>query len=484
MGAGVAATAARVFLAILAALTVLSGSARAATPGAPVASCYDLISFDGLDARYTANHCAAATAQAGYAATSYHNTDARSAAARAVADGVFYSAGHALLDQDSAGNTTAAMLLFEYPGPAQNADGLLGDSFTSYDIQASSGICDDTGSCHEYATPIVAYPWADNLPAQFKLNLAVLQSCQTARSGSAFTDMTTLVNQNGAGTAIGFRDDVSFPVNAPESNLYGSAWANRFWADLAGGASYAAATVDASNAVGNAYGYGSYVVQHTPGAPNSLYPAQYYLSYDGSSATAVRSAAASPSGSIVRAHDAVYAAQLAARGSRAVAKAAARATARRFALAHVQDLAAYERRTAVFEDHGSFKSYRFVWQMRRGKAWLPASVTVGINATTGAVAFYHVNQKRYDGPTSPRVTAAQARTAALRVAGIPPQWARVRAPRLELIRANGRFRLVWITEIRGTGASASLGSRRVSLPTYRVMWTDARTGATTLSASS
>jgi hypothetical protein len=88
--------------------------------------------------------------------------------------------------------------------------------------------------------------------------------------------MTDYLHDYWAGSVIGFVNDISFPTNVDESNTYGDQWANTFWSDLGNGATYAAAVVDAANAVGNQYGFNSWVLEQYSNAPTSLYPAQYY----------------------------------------------------------------------------------------------------------------------------------------------------------------------------------------------------------------
>lgn len=113
-----------------------------------------------------------------------------------------------------------------------------------------------------------------------KFNLAVFQSCNSARDGvEGFTSLATVAYNTGkVGTAIGFRNEVSWITNAPGDNLAGDAFARRFWSDLKSGTTYATALVDAAAAGGGStYGYNSYVLLHHSGAPTSLRPAQYYV---------------------------------------------------------------------------------------------------------------------------------------------------------------------------------------------------------------
>jgi hypothetical protein len=237
-------------------------------------SCYDALYFDGLTSRYTASHCASALNQAGYSATAYHNTSAQQALQNSAGDAVFFHAGHSLDFFDTSGHTGVG-LMYESPDQNGNLDALASDPITAADMTgAEVTVCSEGGGCRTQ-TVFAGYPWADT-PQMFKANLVVLEACATAQDTTSFVSLATNAFDAGAGTVVGFHDDIAFPVNADETNQYGDGWANRFWADAAAGDSYVASVVDASNSVGNANGYGSYKVLQNPGAPTSLYPAQYF----------------------------------------------------------------------------------------------------------------------------------------------------------------------------------------------------------------
>jgi hypothetical protein len=245
-------------------------------------SCYDFLFYDGLDSRYAANHCAGALNAAGYAGTAYHNVAATTALANAQSDAVFFHAGHSLdffennCQPTCTGAHTGVAMAFESPDQNGNLDALASDPITAADLtNAFVQVCSEGGGCKNQLV-MTAYPWGDD-PALIKDNLIVLESCATAQDTTSFTSLARTAYDSGAGTVVGFVDDVSFSVNADESNLYGDAWANTFWSDAQSGVAYTTSVVDASNAVGNQYGYGSYVILINPGAPSSLYPAQYFL---------------------------------------------------------------------------------------------------------------------------------------------------------------------------------------------------------------
>lgn len=259
-----------------------AGSASSA--GAPVyASCYDALYFDGLDSRYSANHCASALSAAGYTPSSNHNVSAAAALLNASDDGVFFMAGHSIdfyannCTPSCSGPHTAAGLLYESPDRNGNLDALAADAFYAANLETtgSTTSCSEGGGC-KTQNGFLAYPWGGENPQTYKVNLAVLEACATAQNAGSYTSMANTLHAFGVGTVIGFVDDISFPVNVDESNAYGDAWANTFWSDLGAGTTYTTAAVDAANAVGNQYGFGSWVQLHYSGAPTSLYPAQYY----------------------------------------------------------------------------------------------------------------------------------------------------------------------------------------------------------------
>lgn len=246
------------------------------------ASCYDAYYFDGLTSRYSAASCANAVNAAGYAGTAYDNTSAQTAFVNSARDGVFFFAGHSLdlFDNNCSPTCTGAhsgvALAYESPNQSGSLDALAADPISAANVSGVLvSVCTEGGGCQ--AQPVlVAYPWGDG-PQNFKPNLMVLEGCATSQDTANWVSMATAVHNAGAGTVVGFHDDIAFSVNADNSNLYGDGWANRFWSDLQSGQTYTAAAIDASNSVGNANGYGSVTVLQNPGAPASLYPAQYFL---------------------------------------------------------------------------------------------------------------------------------------------------------------------------------------------------------------
>lgn len=252
------------------------GRARAAST-LPTASCYDGYYYDGLSSRYSANHCAGALTQAGYAAQSYHNASAAQARTNTTSDAVFFFGGHAVSNYANgcqptcSGPHQAYALLFESPDQNGNLDGLASNAgYSAQGTNVGVNTCADSGGCR-FQQAFVTYPWGFlGAPEEAKANLVVMQACATG------TAMTTDAHSAFVGTAIGFANDVSFPANADETGQFGDQWANTFWADLGGGMTYNAALVDAANSVGNQYGYNSWVELQNRKAPTSLYPAQYY----------------------------------------------------------------------------------------------------------------------------------------------------------------------------------------------------------------
>lgn len=239
----------------------------------PTGTCVDFLYFDGLDTRHTAAQCASALNQAGYSAAAFDDQSAQNEVERMATDSVFFHAGHSLDYYDPTGHTAVA-LLHESPQGGSTFDGLLGDPTASQVAEGPMTICNDQNQCQN--VNMVAYPWADT-PQLFKFNLVVMESCATTATMDAFISEGETAFDAGAGTVLGFSQDIAFPVNVDDSNQYGDAWANRFWSDAGAGETYTAAAIDAANAAGNANGYQSWQLLVNPGAPTSLYPAGYFV---------------------------------------------------------------------------------------------------------------------------------------------------------------------------------------------------------------
>lgn len=266
----------------LAAIAIPIGNPSSAQTVPVQASCYDAFYFDGLTSRYSASSCASAVDAAGYTGTAYHNATAQTAAVNSARDGVFFFAGHALVAYDNncspacSGPHAGVSLMYESPDQNGNLDALAGDPIVAAEFSGADAlICTDDNTCRSQLV-FAQYPWGLS-PQNYKSNLVVLEGCSTANDTANWTSIATSVSLIGAGTVIGFTQDIGFSVNQDNSNLFGDGWANRFWSDLQAGWSYTAAATDASNSVGNANGYGSVKVLQAPGAPQSLYPSQYFL---------------------------------------------------------------------------------------------------------------------------------------------------------------------------------------------------------------
>ena len=247
--------------------------AHATAPPAPTASCVDGNFFDGLDTRYSAAYCRDALNAAGYSATAYGNTQANDVAARLGSDGVFAHAGHALVV--GSGNYSTA-IASAFAGPTATtalSTGLLGDP-TAADFQGPAQVCNAGGSCR--SVKLVNIPYESEMQ---KFNLAIFQSCNSARDGvQGYTSLMTVAADTGkVGTAVGFVDEVAWITNAPGDNLAGDGFARRFWGDLRSGRTYGSALVDAANVGGSQYGYLSYRMRHASNAPTALRPASYYV---------------------------------------------------------------------------------------------------------------------------------------------------------------------------------------------------------------
>jgi hypothetical protein len=258
---------------------LLAGVVSPATPvyadAVPTASCVDGNFFDGLDTRYAASYCSSALTAAGYSAAAFSNSDATAVLEKLGTDGIYYHAGHALVECQTATYCTAVASAFA--GASSSATlftGLLGDP-NGVQIQGPGTVCTAGGGCR--SVTFVNYPYETQMQ---KFNLAVFQSCNSALDGAlGYSSLATQAfNLGVVGSAIGFKDEVAWITNAPGDNLAGDAFARRFWSDLQSGRTYSSALVDAVNAGGGAtYGYSSYVYLHDAAAPSTLRPAQYFL---------------------------------------------------------------------------------------------------------------------------------------------------------------------------------------------------------------
>jgi hypothetical protein len=248
----------------------------------PTGTCMDYHYFDGLDTFYSASPCAGALNQAGYSAGAYDNQTATTEVQRSNTDAVFFHNGHALDYYDGAGHTAIA-LLDESPPTVSTLgdtfDGLLGDPTAAQVAEGPVTICNAQNQCTN--TNLVTYPWAST-PQMFKFNLIVMEACATSGPSNNFFSEAQMASTLGAGNVLAFSQDVSSSVNVDNSNQFGDAWANRFWGDAGAGYSYASSAIDAlnyekQNSGGGAYGYDSWTLFTSSAAPQSLYPAQYWL---------------------------------------------------------------------------------------------------------------------------------------------------------------------------------------------------------------
>jgi hypothetical protein len=171
----------------------------------------------------------------------------------------------------------------------------------------------------------------------------------------------------------------------------------------------------------------------------------------------------------------IFDGQLVGSATHRVEQASAVTAARSYAATHFTGFSALSQRRTTYVDHGTFQEYRVTWQAHHGDAWLPTTVTLGVNSDTGRIAYFSSRRVALTlGGTTAQVTSAAAKAAAIAVvhtAGVVAS-----EPSLDVLLTNGAQRLVWITEVRGTPTSG------VHMPLYDVVWTDAHTGSTTIVA--
>lgn len=500
----------RVSLAALVPLVLAGVPWNSSAALVPTGSCYDFKYFDGLESRPSAYYCANGLDATGYNGQSYSNVSAKQALARLPLDGVFHFAGHAIV----AGSPGAAIsLLFQFPNIG-GMDALAGAPM-GLSVQGPVTLCNESGSSCKSAT-VVTYPWANLLA---KHNLVVLESCNTGGSNLLWStvSMGNIARYSGAGTVIAFKDLIAFPLS--QADAYGIRWSRVFWQNLQNGATYAAASASAASAVGG-NGYFSYQVLTNVLAPTTLRPASYYPRVGNGPAAA--SLATSDArwrhveqwlGAPVRqatrwvtverlggprwqaqakgvglveidartneVEDAVFDSELSSSQSTlTVSRTGALGNAARFAREHYAGFTGLALREARYLDHDFYREYRFVWQARAGKAWLPSKVAVGVNAATGRVATYSAEHAAPRIATTPEVSRSQPRASALKVTGLAGR-ARTSEPVLEVVsNTRGGQRLVWITEV------TEVPTQPTYVPRYLVVWTDARTGLSEVMARS
>jgi hypothetical protein len=174
-------------------------------------------------------------------------------------------------------------------------------------------------------------------------------------------------------------------------------------------------------------------------------------------------------------------------GSRvAVPAAAAAQTAHAYAAQHFTGLAQLTPRGATQLDHGSWVEFRVVWQQRTGAAWTPTQVAVGVNAASGQVAYFWSDRLALTVPTTPQVTASEARAAALRL--VTAESGRSSAdsknqvvgpPELQVVAlSSSKQQLVWSVAVRSPRVRGLQIARDVTVHV------DAHTGSATLWATS
>jgi hypothetical protein len=159
-----------------------------------------------------------------------------------------------------------------------------------------------------------------------------------------------------------------------------------------------------------------------------------------------------------------------ARSGPGVTQAVAEAVARQFASAHFGWLDRLTERSVTSQDHGAFRDYRIVWQLRQNSVWLPTKVTVGINASDGNVAYYWSQEHSTALSTSWSVSAQSAEQAALGAVTLPVAPA-VTAQDLEVVLdSHNAEHLVWVVTLE-----AQFGPG-LHMPSGATVWVDATTG--------
>ena len=157
--------------------------------------------------------------------------------------------------------------------------------------------------------------------------------------------------------------------------------------------------------------------------------------------------------------------------SAVVDEALAAAAASDYLAAHRVRVDALAARPTELLDHGVYSEYRFTWQERRGDAWLPSYVAVGVNATTGRVAQFARDTVPVTFDTTPRVSADEAKLKAVQ-ASFPTVATTATEPELAVVADGVRRDFVWVTTVEVVHTGDAPFVRQIA-----ATWTDARTGA-------
>jgi len=164
-----------------------------------------------------------------------------------------------------------------------------------------------------------------------------------------------------------------------------------------------------------------------------------------------------------------------ARGSE-VTSAGAALVARHFAEAHMRGFGSLTARPIEHLDHGAFSEYRLVWQAQQAGAWLPTQVAVGVNARTGVIAYFAADRVAVAEPPAARVSAAQARSVALRTAGAAGRVVEADPELGVVVTTAGRQELVWSLRITAAQSAPHVSQSQI-------VWVDAVTGRARIAAA-
>ena len=151
-------------------------------------------------------------------------------------------------------------------------------------------------------------------------------------------------------------------------------------------------------------------------------------------------------------------------------------TATSFAAPRYLGFEALSVRSVKFIDHAAFAEYAVTWQARVGQAWLPREVTVGVNARTGAIAYYVSQRVANTTDLHPKVSAQRAAASALRAVSVPT-GARGGTPSLE-VQAVAPHKLVWVIPV----TASPVGT--LHSPQDVIVWVDATSGQAVVAAHS
>ena len=150
--------------------------------------------------------------------------------------------------------------------------------------------------------------------------------------------------------------------------------------------------------------------------------------------------------------------------------------ASQFAANHFVGFSSLTPETSGLIDHGVFKEFRFTWTMKDGNAWLPTSVTVGVNIDSGTVTSFVGRHRSVSVGSTPSVAAD---TAVASAKALIDGESSVTPPTLKIVIDDaGQDLLVWELSV-----TKVFPPNVAYVPLQKLVWVDAISGTARTVAS-